>query len=171
MSRMVPTPPATVLLRERWARPRIALNLILIQLALTLPGTLAVILRPDNAAEGFLALGLAAILSIWQAYRLATAGVRVGPDGISTLGFGRQVVPAAGLGSVHWHTRWFTDRTGTAVAVYRLRAVVPTGAIDLTRFPCTGQAREWFSGQLLAAGVAVPTPLDLRRDPAARGRC
>ena len=78
-----PDLPGPVTIRERWAWPRMAFGVLVAVVALVLPGTLALIERPDNPAEGYVALvhprsGLAARfgVSIVNAPGTVDAGYR-----------------------------------------------------------------------------------------------
>ncbi len=156
----VPSPVASLLqpvvLRERWAVPRIAVNILVIGLVLVVPGTSALLLKPDNAGEGYAALLLAVVAVAWQIRRLRTAGIEIGPSGVRRLG--RDLVPWATVQDLHWQTRKAVYRSASTYSLHWLRMTTSDGTSTLTRYPAKDTSADRFTAHLRELGVNVATP-------------
>jgi hypothetical protein len=162
-----------VVLRERWARPRWAVNVMLIVGALLVPGTTGVLLAPDNPREGWIALALGMTALAWQGHRVATSGVAlsgygVGRAGPTWLGRGR-LTPWTDVVDVHWHsTHVARDRhgfTNGSTRLHLLRLTTSTGTRPLTRYQASDDAAERLNDELRELGIDMPvmTPPPPRR--------
>jgi hypothetical protein len=151
-----------VLLRERWAWPRIAVAVGMAVVALVVPGTAALVLRPENPGEGYAALSLAAAVLAWQGYRAVVSAVEVSPEGIRRLGLRSRPIPWAAVEDVHWHTVHVHGRgamgSASPITLHRLRATVGGRPVDLTRYPARDHHADRFTRALRALGVDVTTP-------------
>lgn len=146
-----------VRLRERWAIPRVATTLVIVVVAIMVPGASAVALRPDNPGEGYIALLLGAVVVAWQLRRLATAGLELSPEGLRRLN-STVTLPWQQV-EVFWQTSHYPEQKGHEQNVHRLRARLSSGEeVDLTRYPAKDAQADRFTTALRDVGLFVPTP-------------
>lgn len=150
-------PDRPVLLRERWARRSIVVWVGLTVLALVVPGATALVLRPDNPGEGYLALGLATVAFAWQGYRLMVSAIEISPAGVRRLGLRSRPVPWEDIDDLHLHA--IRPSYGAPrPPLHHLRMSTAAGTIRLTRYPMREPEAVELARALDDLGICLPDP-------------
>ena len=106
--------------------------------ALVVPGTAALLYRPQNAREGYVALTLAAVLVCWQIIRMTRLRIRLGEDFVQPL---------------RWRTATHAGRSS-----HRLMALVEGVERPVCRAAATDQQARDFTVRARAAGLSLTPP-------------
>lgn len=147
-----------VVLRQPWAIRSAGASALIVLVAMAIPGTIAILLVPENPREGWLAVALAVAIWLWLAARWRSAAVVLGPDGLRRPGprppgGGPRVLPWAAIDGLCWETVRGGGRT--PVTTHRLYADAGERRVRLTRYPASDTDRSRYDERLRDAGLAT----------------
>ncbi|WP_157965115.1 hypothetical protein [Euzebya rosea] len=147
-----------VVLRQPWAIRSAGASALIVLVAMAIPGTIAIVLVPENPREGWLAVTLAVVIWTWLAARWRSAAIVLDPDALRRPG---PRPPSGGPRVLAWaevdELRWETVRGGgrRPVTTHLLHAISGDRRVRLTRYPASDSDRTGYDQRLRDAGVVT----------------